>query len=183
MGKGSGHGYRLVASDRMELLARVRRGQSHREAAVAVGCSTKAVQRLLVRTGGIQCRSEDTGHRLSLTEREEISRRLARGESCRQIARQLGRAPSTITRDVAANGAASAYRACRAAERARRLAARPKRAKLAMSARCDTKSRPGCDGAGRRNRSSPASAEISLEIQRCGSRMRPSTSHSSFKEM
>ena len=134
MGKGSGHGYRLVASDRMELLARVRRGQSHREAAVAVGCSTKAVQRLLVRTGGIQCRSEDTGHRLSLTEREEISRRLARGESCRQIARQLGRAPSTITRDVAANGAASAYRACRAAERARRLAARPKRAKLAMSA-------------------------------------------------
>src|SRR5438309_8024490 len=41
--------------------------------------------------------------RLSLHEREEISRGLAAGESLRMIAARLGRAPSTISREVAAN--------------------------------------------------------------------------------
>jgi IS30 family transposase len=42
--------------------------------------------------------------RLSLTEREEISRGVAGGESFRVIAGRLGRAPSTISREVASNG-------------------------------------------------------------------------------
>jgi IS30 family transposase len=68
--------------------------------------------------------------RLSLAEREEISLGLAGGESMRAIAGRLGRAASTISRDVAANGGRRSYRACRADERALRQARRPKAAKL-----------------------------------------------------
>jgi IS30 family transposase len=69
--------------------------------------------------------------RLSLVEREEISRGLAAGESLRGIARRLGRAPSTISREVKANHGAARYRACGADRRAWRNAKRPKQAKLA----------------------------------------------------
>ena len=48
--------------------------------------------------------------RLSLVEREEISRGLAGGESLRAIARQLGRAPSTVCREVAGHGGLTALR-------------------------------------------------------------------------
>jgi IS30 family transposase len=68
--------------------------------------------------------------RLSLAEREEISRGLAAGESSRQIAGRLGRAPSTVSREVAANGGQRGYRACRADRAALRRARRPKVAKL-----------------------------------------------------
>ena len=133
MGHGSGPAYRLSAVDRRELVRRVRAGETHREAAQAVGCSAKAVQRLLIRTGGLPGRegSGAPGRGLSLREREEISRRLAAGQSRRHIARQLERAPSTVSREVAANGCATGYRAWHAEERARRRATRPKRAKLA----------------------------------------------------
>jgi IS30 family transposase len=70
-----------------------------------------------------------------LRDREEISRGLAAGESLRRIAAGLGRAPSTICREVAANGGRRAYRAVLADRQARRRARRPKRAKLAMSPR------------------------------------------------
>ena len=50
--------------------------------------------------------------RLSLIEREEISRGLAGGESLRAIAQRLGRAPSTVAREVAVNGGRRRYRAC-----------------------------------------------------------------------
>jgi IS30 family transposase len=71
--------------------------------------------------------------RLSLAEREEISRGLAAGESLRAIARHLGRAPSTISREVRANGGRSGYRAMVADEGAWRRALRPKQPKLAGS--------------------------------------------------
>jgi IS30 family transposase len=73
--------------------------------------------------------------RLSLTEREEISRGLAGGESLRAIARRLGRASSTISREVAANGGPRRYRACRADKVAVRRMRRPKPAKLAVCPR------------------------------------------------
>ena len=73
--------------------------------------------------------------RLSLVEREEISRGLAGGESLCSIARGLGRAPSTISREVRSNGGARGYRACRADRDALRRARRPKRAKLAQCER------------------------------------------------
>ena len=73
--------------------------------------------------------------RLSLVEREEISRGLVAGLSLRAIARQLGRSPSTVSREVRANGGPSRYRAHRSDRRALRLARRPKPAKLAANAR------------------------------------------------
>ena len=73
--------------------------------------------------------------RLSLAEREEISRGLAAGRSLRGIASGLGRAPSTVCREVAANGGAGRYRACAADRRALGLAHRPKPAKLARCPR------------------------------------------------
>ena len=73
--------------------------------------------------------------RLSLAEREEISRGLAAGEPVREIARRLGRAPSTVCREVAANGGRDQYRACAADRRAVRRMRRPRPAKLARCPR------------------------------------------------
>ena len=70
--------------------------------------------------------------RLSLAEREEISRGVAAGESLRSIAKRLGRAPSTVSREVAANGGGRRYRAVVADRAALRRARRPKPAKLVM---------------------------------------------------
>jgi IS30 family transposase len=72
---------------------------------------------------------------LSLTEREEISRGLAAGESMRAIARRLGRAPSTVSREIAANHGARRYRAVVAERAAVRRMRRPKPAKLALNGR------------------------------------------------
>jgi IS30 family transposase len=73
--------------------------------------------------------------RLSLAGREEISRGLAAGEPVREIARRLGRAPSTVCREVAANGGRDQYRACAADRRAVRRMRRSKPAKLARCPR------------------------------------------------
>jgi IS30 family transposase len=69
--------------------------------------------------------------RLSAEEREEILLGLARKESMSDIARSLGRAPSTIAREVAANGGTSGYGAWKAHCRAATSSRRPKPAKLA----------------------------------------------------
>ena len=73
--------------------------------------------------------------RLSLDEREEISRGLVAGESLRSIAGRLGRSPSTVSREVARHGGARGYRAATADRRAVRATRRPKRCKLAVNDR------------------------------------------------
>jgi IS30 family transposase len=73
--------------------------------------------------------------RLSLAEREEISRGLAGGQPFRAIARRMSRSASTISREVNANGGRSKYRALAADRQAQRRALRPKRAKLASCRR------------------------------------------------
>lgn len=69
--------------------------------------------------------------RLSLAEREEIRAGLGRGESMSAIARRLGRAPSTVTREVARAGGRHGYQAWRAHHLAFEAARRPKVVKLA----------------------------------------------------
>ena len=71
--------------------------------------------------------------RLSLEEREEISRGLAAGESLRSIAARIGRAPSTVSREVNHNGGPARYRASKADLAAERRARRPKLCKLALN--------------------------------------------------
>ena len=130
-GSGSGPTRRLSADERQKLQVLVRAGASHTAAAAAVGCSAKSVQRLLRKTGGLKPPTPFTStFRLSLREREDISRGLRGGESCRAIAQRLGRAVSSITRDVAANGTASHYRAWRADVAASTRRRRPKAVKL-----------------------------------------------------
>jgi IS30 family transposase len=68
---------------------------------------------------------------LTPAEREEISRGLAAAESCHAIAARLGRAPSTVSREVARNGGRAHYRATTADAAAWRRAKRPKPARLA----------------------------------------------------
>ena len=73
--------------------------------------------------------------RLSLIEREEIRAGIAAGDSFRTIARRLGRAPSTISREVGGVAGRAGYRATRAEDRASLAACRPKRSKLAANPR------------------------------------------------
>jgi IS30 family transposase len=70
-----------------------------------------------------------------MAEREEISRGVAAGESCRQIAARLGRAPSTVSRELARNSGRGCYRAQAADAAAFCRAQRPKPAKLLMQPR------------------------------------------------
>jgi IS30 family transposase len=60
---------------------------------------------------------------------------LVGGASLRVIAGRLGRAPSTISREVAGNGGRRRYRACRADTAAVRRLCRPKASKLASCPR------------------------------------------------
>ena len=90
-----------------------------------------SVQNILSGTGGIRpplrrrCRRS-----LTLAEREEISRGLAEGRSVRSVALQLGRAPSTVSREIKRNGGSSDYRAIEADDAAWDRALRPKLCKL-----------------------------------------------------
>jgi transposase, IS30 family len=68
--------------------------------------------------------------RLMLADREEISLGLHAGERFSVIAGRLGRAVSTVSREVAANGGRDGYRAWRAHARARERARRPRACKL-----------------------------------------------------
>jgi IS30 family transposase len=95
-----------------------------------LGCSVRTVQRVWVESKIKSRRVGQSALRLSFAEREQISRDLAAGQSVRAIARALGRSPSTVSREVAANGGRRGYRALRAHERAIRCTARPKARKL-----------------------------------------------------
>ena len=68
---------------------------------------------------------------LTLAEREEISRGLATGDSIRELAVKLGRAPSTISREIHQHCGAHRYRTSEADTRAWDRAQRPKRYQLA----------------------------------------------------
>jgi transposase, IS30 family len=132
----SGNARRLSRGDRAQIESLIRGGATFDATAGAVGCSTKSIQRYLTFTGGLKSRlKERSALRLSLAEREELSRGLVAGESLRSIASQLGRAPSTVSREVAWSGSRSFYRAWRADEEAMERARRPKPAKLAVNSR------------------------------------------------
>ena len=90
-----------------------------------------SVQRILAESGGIRPAPRRRSSRsLTLAEHEEISRGLASYRSLRAIALQLGRAPSTISREVNRNGGVKQYRASQADQAAWDRAHRPKTCKL-----------------------------------------------------
>lgn len=90
-----------------------------------------SVQRILAKSGGIQPAPRHRSRlALTLAEREEISRSVVAGLSIRSIAFRLGRAPSTISRELRRNGGIQGYRANQADELAWVRAHRPKTCKL-----------------------------------------------------
>ena len=132
----SGNPRRLSQADLAEIERRIWAGETFATAAAAVGCSTRSIQRFLALSGGLKRRVKARSPlRLSLADREELSRGLVAGDSLRTIATRLRRAPSTISREVAWSGTRSRYRAWRADSEATRRGQRPKPAKLAVDAR------------------------------------------------
>jgi IS30 family transposase len=92
------------------------------------------VFRYLQRGGGIAPAEPIRAERhLTAAEREEISRGLVAGMSIRSLARQLDRAPSTISREITRNGGPQAYRAASADQQAWQRAKRPKACLLATN--------------------------------------------------
>jgi len=84
--------------------------------------------------GGIQPPPRKrANHHLTIEEREEIRAGLSAKKSIRQIARELNRAPSTISREVKRNRGRRWYKAIYADRRAWRLAKRPKQGILASN--------------------------------------------------
>jgi transposase, IS30 family len=98
-----------------------------------LGCSEKTVYRLRAEWALGLRRLEQSGLRLGLAERELISRGLAAGKSMRAIARELGRAPSTISREVGRCGGRGRYRAFASERAAAARARRPKPTKLSRN--------------------------------------------------
>lgn len=122
----------LSAAQKAELWQRWKQGQSLSEIGRALGKHAGSIHGVVSSNGGfmppIRRRSRWA---LTLAEREEISRGLAMGGSIRQIAATLGRAPSTISREIHRHGGAHRYRASEADMRAWDRARRPKRCRLA----------------------------------------------------
>jgi len=126
----------LTEAEESEILRRVRAGENSLSIAQAVGRPRRLVYVVLKRSGGFSPRARTRSPlRLSLAEREEISRGLRSGSSCRAIARGLHRAPSSVSREVRRCGGGPHYRAWAADAAALELARRPKRTKLATSPR------------------------------------------------
>ena len=115
---------------------RWQKGDSLQKIAQLFDRNHSVVQGILVRTGGIRPAPR---HRsklaLTLAEREEISRGVVAGQSIRSIATLLGRAPSTISRELRRNGGIDGYRASQADQAAWDQARRPKTCKLAENRR------------------------------------------------
>lgn len=106
-------------------------GESLHQIARLFDRNHSSIQKILQVTGGIRPAPRQRSPRmLTLAEREEISRCLAAGQTIRFIARLLGRAPSTISREVSRNGGCESYRASQADQAAWDRALRPKRCKL-----------------------------------------------------
>jgi len=125
--------------DRQRFWAGIARGLTSEDAAVQAGVSPVVGARWFRDSGGMPTVSQAplSGRYLSLVEREEIALGRARGCGVRAIARRLGRAPSTISRELRRNaatrGGALDYRATTAQWHADRRARRPKTAKLAAN--------------------------------------------------
>jgi len=124
---------RIYYSDSQKALMweRWKKGWTLREIGKLFDRAHSSIHRILSETGGIQPRERSRALKaLTLAEREEISRAMVTGESIRSIATRLGRAPSTISREIRRNGGSESYRANQADEATWDRARRPKCCKL-----------------------------------------------------
>src|ERR1700676_1006504 len=132
MSKGKG----WSAAERVEMWRRYKAGESLGSIGRALGRWSGSIYSQVKPFGGIAPQRQRSARVLSLAEREEISRGLAADASIRSIAKALGRAPSTVSREVRRHGGRyyrALYRARTADWRAWRRARRPKPCVLALN--------------------------------------------------
>ena len=123
-----------TASQKAEMWDRWQRGESLNAIGRAFDRPSSSIFGLLAPSGGIRPPPRQRSRlALTLAEREEISRGIARSLTLRTIATQLGRSPSTISREIERNGGLVHYRASQADQAAWDRAHRPKPCKLAGS--------------------------------------------------
>ena len=111
--------YGLSAEQKADIWQHWKAGASLHEIGRAFGKDHGSIQFLLAQHGGIAPAARRRSPRtLTLAEREDISRGIASGASIREIAGGLGRAASTVSREVARHGGRPAYRASEADQQA-----------------------------------------------------------------
>src|SRR5579864_6540270 len=125
--------WKLSLAQRADMWNRWKAGQSLNAIGRALGKNEHVIHFLLARNGGIAPAARRRSRRvLTLSEREDISRGIAKGCSLRVIAQGLGRSPSTVSREVARHGGRRQYRANEADQQAWELARRPQPCLLAI---------------------------------------------------
>src|SRR5712672_4314215 len=124
----------FTAAEKTELWDRWKRGESLKAIGRAFGKQSSSIYFLVAPHGGIRP-AERRRSRLALTlaEREVISRGVTAHQSARSIAKLLGRAPSTVSREMSRNGGYDRYRAMLADGNAWARSRRPKCCKLATN--------------------------------------------------
>ena len=127
--------YGFSALEKDEVWERWARGETLKAIGRVFGKPSSPIRGQLSPYGGIRPAPRRRSKlALTLSEREETSRGLAAEQSARSLARLLGRAPSTVSREIRRNGGYDRYRAALSDEAAFIRARRPKRCKLAGNA-------------------------------------------------
>src|SRR5262245_22144651 len=127
---------RLTPEVRREVIRLARGGASYRDIKGRLDLSNGTIGLVLTPLGGVlraEHWSPPSGVRLSLDDRIEIQLGVGQAKSFRAIAAGLGRAGSTIAREVNHHGGRHGYRAVAAHRQAERDARRPKPPKLASA--------------------------------------------------
>ena len=125
----------LTPAEKAEIWTRRGGGEPVWMIARYMGRHRSTVLGVVAATGGVPPRQPKRGRReLTAGEREELSRGVAVGDSCRAMAARIGRAPSSVSREVHRNGGRENYRAAEAEAAAVRRRRRPKPSKLSLSA-------------------------------------------------
>ena len=125
--------HKLPPEVRRDIVRLAAQGLSRDEIRLQIDCAVGTVVNVLRPLGGVYrpVMWQVSTARLGLPERVDIRIGLERDWSIRRIAASLGRAPSTVSREVAANGGRAGYQPFTAHDRACLLAKRPKSFKLA----------------------------------------------------
>ena len=129
--------HRLPPELRREVMRLAARGLSYTQIQARLDLSLGTLSAVLRPLGGVIRKDmlAPTGRRLSLQERVEIRVGLERGWSYHRIGAELGRAASTICREVAAGGGRGRYQPVTSQQRAQLAARRPKPSKLGSNPR------------------------------------------------
>jgi len=123
----------LTAAFKAQMWRRWQAGESCSEIAQGLGKYPSQIHTWVQRRGGVApLQRRRSGVALTLLEREEISRGLCAGHSIRRMAQRMGRAPSSVSREIVRHGGRGGYRATQADAQAWRNARQPTACRLAQ---------------------------------------------------